>query len=124
MGIGLLRDILTAHETWKSPIYLQTHQPVRWGPSERWKNAAFAVFGTTASAGYVLGGGWGAGIVERRVEWEWIFWRAAVVVAYAVASWAVIPERGGDECETGGRDCLLGQCGRGCWVGFGLVVLK
>ena len=65
--------------------------------TQQWKkNLAFVVFGAVAPAGFVLGAGWGAGITETGVRWEWIYWSMAIVTAfYAVASWWVIPEKGG-----------------------------
>ena len=82
-----------------------------WGPSERWKkNAAFVAFGAVAPAGFVLGGGWSSGIVEGGVRWEWIFWSVAIVAAsHAVASWAVIPERGGMNVRREGGIDYLGS---------------
>ncbi|PUU79967.1 major facilitator superfamily domain-containing protein [Tuber borchii] len=65
--------------------------------TQQWKkNLAFVVFGALAPAGFILGAGWGAGITETGVRWEWIYWSMAIVTAfYAVASWWVIPETGG-----------------------------
>ncbi|KAI5821177.1 major facilitator superfamily domain-containing protein [Pyronema omphalodes] len=84
--------------------------------SRRMKMLAFCTFGAIAPGGYILGGAWGAGVIEAGSHWGWVYWSMAIVCAgLTVAAWLVVP----DNEVTNGRGSggfdwwgsLTGVCG-------------
>ena len=74
------------------------------------KALAFCIFGAVAPAGYIIGGGWGAGIIRSGYRWEWIYWSMGLVSAsIAVASWLVIPQSKGLTGRVSGTVDYLGS---------------
>jgi MFS family permease len=74
------------------------------------KALAFCIFGAIAAAGYIVGGAWGAGIIENGYRWGWIYWSMAIVCAFvAIASWLVIPQSKGLTGRVSGTVDYLGS---------------